>query len=102
MVFVSFFVILIVPSTKLGAPSSVSPPSQGCALKSAVTSHRRLSKEQKKYLINLLLIGERTGRKSSPDEVSMSMRKLEVPMAFVYYQLKTTSSPNRSQVFSPG
>ena len=65
--------------SELAAPSSVSPPPQGWALKSAATSHRRLSKEQKKYLTDLFLIGERTGRKSSPDEVSMSMRKARGP-----------------------
>ena len=46
----------------------------GWALKHTSTS-RRLNKKQKEYLINLFLLGEQTGQKADPSEVSQSMRK---------------------------
>ena len=47
----------------------------GWALKHASTSRRRLNEKQKKYLVDLFLLGEQTGRKANPDEVLKSMRK---------------------------
>ena len=47
----------------------------GWALKSASTSQRRFSEKQKKYLIDLFLLGEQTRRKADASEVSKSMRK---------------------------
>ena len=46
----------------------------GWALKHTSTS-RRLNKKQKEYLIDLFLLGEQTGQKADPSEVSQSMRK---------------------------
>jgi hypothetical protein len=51
----------------------------GWALKSASTSQRRFSEKQKKYLIDLFLLGEETGRKADASEVSKSMRKARDP-----------------------
>ena len=47
----------------------------GWALKHTTTSRRRLSEKQKNYLINLFLLGEKTGQKADGSEVSKSMRK---------------------------
>ena len=55
---------MTVPSAKMG-----------WALKHTSTSRRRLNKKQKKYLVDLFVLGEQTGRKANPDEVSKSMRK---------------------------
>ena len=59
------------------AEESMEVPSakMGWALKHSSTSRRRLNEKQKKYLVDLFLLGEQTGRKASPDEVSKSMRK---------------------------
>ena len=59
------------------AEESMTVPSanMGWALKHASTSRRRLNEKQKKYLVDLFLLGEQTGRKANPDEVSKSMRK---------------------------
>lgn len=46
----------------------------GWALKHTSTS-RRLNKKQKEYLIDLFLLGEQTGQKADPSEVSQTMRK---------------------------
>ena len=46
----------------------------GWALKGASTSKRRFSEKQKKYLTDLFLLGEQTGRKADASEVSKSMR----------------------------
>ena len=83
-----------------GAPSSLSAPSQGWALKSAVTSHRRLTKEQKKYLTYLVLIGEQTGRNLSPDEVSMSMRKARGPDGVCLFSADNYPSPKQVASFT--
>ncbi len=58
------------------AEESVEVPSakMGWALKHSSTS-RRLNEKQKKYLVDLFLLGEQTGRKANLDEVSKSMRK---------------------------
>ena len=47
----------------------------GWALKHASTTRRRLNEKQKKYLIDLFVLGEQTGRKADASEVSQSMRK---------------------------
>lgn len=52
------------------------PNSQmGWALKNSTTQRRRLTENQKKYLTDLFILGEQTGRKSDPNEVATSMRK---------------------------
>ncbi|KAK2564634.1 hypothetical protein P5673_012106 [Acropora cervicornis] len=68
------------------APSVVTPILQGWALKCAATTRRRLTKEQKNFLTDLFLIGERTGRKSNPEEVSKSMRKARRPEGTLLFQ----------------
>ena len=77
-------------------PSVVTPILQGWALKCAATTRQRLTKEQKNFLTDLFLIGERTGRKSNPEEVSTSMRNAQRPEGTLLFQA------NRSQAFSPG
>ena len=59
------------------AEESMTVPSANMrwALKHASTSRRRLNEKQKKYLFDLFLLSEQTGRKANPDEVSKSMRK---------------------------
>ena len=83
-----------------GAPSSLSAPSQGWALKCAVTNHRRLTKEQRKYLTYLLLIGEQTGRNLSPDEVSMAMRKARGPDGVCLFSADNYPSPKQMASFT--
>lgn len=43
----------------------------GWARKHASTSRRQLSEKQKNYLIDLFLLGEKTGRKADASKVSM-------------------------------
>ena len=47
----------------------------GWALKSASTQRTRLTESQKQYLTEVFQIGERTGHKAHPCNVSKSMRK---------------------------
>ena len=47
----------------------------GWALKSASIQRTRLSESQKQYLTEVFQIGERTGHKTDPSNVSKSMRK---------------------------
>jgi hypothetical protein len=47
----------------------------GCALKRVSTSRYRFNEKQKKYLINIFLLGEQTGQKADASDVSKSMRK---------------------------
>ena len=68
------------------APSVVTPILQGWALKGAATTRRRLTKEQKNFLTDLFLIGERTGGKSNPEEVAKSMRKARRPEGTLLFQ----------------
>ena len=81
------------------APSVVTPVLQGWALKFAATTRRRLTKEQKKHLTNLFLIGDRTGRKSNPDEVSKSMRKARSPEGTLLFQAEDYLSPKQIASF---
>jgi Arf-GAP/Rho-GAP domain/ANK repeat/PH domain-containing protein 3 len=46
----------------------------GWALKNS-SSSRRFTKAQKKYLTDLFVLGEQTGRKADPEQVSKAMRK---------------------------
>lgn len=78
---------------------AVAPLSQGWALKFAATSRRRLTKEQKKYLAGLFTIGERTGRKSNPNEVSKSMRKARSPEGYLLFQAEDYLSPKQITSF---
>ena len=58
------------------APTSDIPPLlMGWALKYSSSSRRRHSEAQKKYLTNLFVLGEQTGRKADPEQVAKSMRK---------------------------
>ncbi|CAB4022570.1 Hypothetical predicted protein, partial [Paramuricea clavata] len=52
----------------------VQPSPIGWALKSSA-SRRGLTKNQKKYLTDIFLLGEQTRQKADPDDVSKSMRK---------------------------
>ena len=54
---------------------TVPSANMGWALKHASTSRRRLNEKQRKYLVDLFILGEQTGRKANPDEVSKLMRK---------------------------
>lgn len=56
------------------ASLDVQPSPIGWALKSSA-SRRRLTKNQKKYLTDIFLLGEQTRQKADPDDVSKSMRK---------------------------
>ena len=47
----------------------------GWALKSTTTRKHRLTDHQKRHLTDVFLIGEQTGRKADPSEVSRSMRR---------------------------
>ena len=56
-------------------PSSDIPPLlMGWALKYS-SSSRRFTEAQKKYLTDLFVLGEQTGRKADPEQVSKAMRK---------------------------
>ena len=54
------------------ASLDVQPSPIGWALKSSAS---RLTKNQKKYLTDIFLLGEQTRQKADPDDVSKSMRK---------------------------
>jgi hypothetical protein len=56
------------------ASLDVQLPPIGWALKGSA-SRRRLTKNQKKYLTDIFLLGEQTRQKADPDDVSKSMRK---------------------------
>ncbi|KAK3731614.1 hypothetical protein QZH41_015867, partial [Actinostola sp. cb2023] len=47
----------------------------GWALKTTTTRRHRLTENQKRYLTDVFLLGEQTGRKADPNNVSKSMRK---------------------------
>ena len=55
--------------------NSCSSLPMGWALKSASIQRTRLSESQKQYLTEVFQIGERTGHKADPSNVSKSMRK---------------------------
>ena len=55
--------------------NSCSSLPMGWALKSANIQRARLSESQKQYLTEVFQIGERTGHKANPSNVSKSMRK---------------------------
>ena len=59
----------------LQALDSCSSLPMGWALKSASTQRTRLTESQKQYLTEVFQIGERTGHKADPCNVSKSMRK---------------------------
>ena len=73
------------------AEESMTVPSanMGWALKHASTSQRRLNEKQKKYLVDLFLLGEQTGRKANPDEVSKS-RNSDGSLLFVSNEYLTS------------
>jgi len=58
------------------APDSRSSLSMGWALKSSGTQRTRLTENQKQYLTEVFKIGEQTGKKADPSNVSKSMRKV--------------------------
>ena len=58
------------------APDSHSSLSMGWALKSSGTHRTRLTENQKQYLTEVFKIGEQTGKKADPSNVSKSMRKV--------------------------
>lgn len=58
------------------ASSAQIPPSaMGWALKYSGATRRRLTESQKKYLTDIFVLGEETGRKADPEDVAKSMRK---------------------------
>ena len=77
----------------------LSPVLQGWALKCAATTRRCLTKEQKKFLTDLFLIGEGTGRKSNPDEISKSTRKARSPEGTLLFQAEDYLSPKQIASF---
>ena len=58
------------------APDSRSSLSMGWALKSSGIQRTRLTENQKQYLTEVFKIGEQTGKKADPSNVSKSMRKV--------------------------
>ena len=58
------------------APDSGPSLSMGWALKSSSTQRTRLNENQKQYLTEVFKIGEQTGKKADPSNVSKSMRKV--------------------------
>ena len=58
------------------APDSGPSLSMGWALKSSSTQRTRLNENQKQYLTEVFKIGEQTGKKTDPSNVSKSMRKV--------------------------
>lgn len=54
----------------------VSLGKQGWALKRGSSRGHLLNENQKKYLINLFLLGEQTERKTDPNKVAKSIRKV--------------------------
>lgn len=65
----------IVMSTSAVDEHPVVKVTQGWALKQGGGSGNRLKESQKKYLVDLFILGESSGRKADPSEVSKSMRK---------------------------
>ena len=84
------------------AEESMTVPSanMGWALKHASTSRRRLNEKQKKYLVDLFLLGEQTGRKANPDEVSKSMRKARNSDGFFFVSDEYLTSQQITSFFS--
>ena len=59
-----------------GIPAiGVKPPEMGWALKNVASNRRRFNESQKRYLKEIFDLGEKTGRKADPNQVSKSMRK---------------------------
>ena len=59
---------------EIGEESNVPSIKMGWALKSVSTSRHRFNEKQKKYLIDIFLLGEQTGQKADASDVSKSMR----------------------------
>ena len=57
-------------------PDSRSSLSMGWALKSSGSQRTRLTENQKQYLTEVFKVGEQTGKKADPSNVSKSMRKV--------------------------
>ena len=50
----------------------------GWALKGGATGWSRFTDQQKKFLIDLFILGEQTGRKADPDKVAKAMQKARI------------------------
>ena len=60
---------------EIAEESKVPSIKMGWALKHVSTSRHRFNEKQKKYLIDIFLLGEQTGQKADASDVSKSMRK---------------------------
>ncbi|CAB4029913.1 SURP and G-patch domain-containing 1, partial [Paramuricea clavata] len=60
---------------EIAEESKVPSIKMGWALKRVSTSRHRFNEKQKKYLIDIFLLGEQTGQKADASDVSKSMRK---------------------------
>ena len=75
---------------EIAAESTVPSIKMGCALKRVSTSRHRFNEKQKKYLMNIFLLGKQTEQNAEASDVSKSMRKARNEMVLFFSCLMNT------------